>query len=181
MRNFIKIHWFGLLLSFISALFFFVMALVFYSPRQDSLNRGFIPCTQQLVKEVFACQEQKHWCMSKAIVKNTGCNFKVVFKGVTDWVGGKQPAPWSNYLFEPVLPEPDVAEDDAAVKEYYAENPHSAEDMLKLQQDWDNLEKEWRNTPTDSDSVVADKDEVKQNIHKNIQEVKKENVNEEQK
>lgn len=181
MRNFIKIHWFGLLLSFISALFLGLMALVFYSPRQDTLKRGFIPCTQQLVKEVFACNEHKHWCMSKAIVKNTGCDFKVVLVGAKAWAEGKQPTPWSNYLFEPELPEPDVAEDDAAVQEYYAENPHSEEDMLKLQQDWDTLEKEWNNAKADSDSEVAVKEETKQNIHQNIKDVVRENVNEEQK
>ncbi len=181
MRNFIKIHWFGLLLSVPTVLFFGVMALVFYSPRQDALKRGFIPCTQQLVKEVFACSEHKHWCMSKAIVKNTGCDFKVVFSGVKAWAEGKQSAPWSNYLFEPELPKTDLAEDDAAVQEYYAENPHSEEDMLKLQEDWNNLEQEWNKTNADSDSEVAVKEETKQNIHQNIKDVVKENVNEEQK
>lgn len=181
MRNFIKIHWFGILLSFISVLFLGLMALVFYSPRQDVLKRGFIPCTQQLVKDVFACGEHKHWCMSKAIVKNTGCDFKVVLDGAKAWAEGKQPAPWSNYLFEPKLPEPEAAEDDAAIKAYYAENPHSEEDMLKLQQDWDTLEKEWNNAKADSDSEVAVKEEVKQNIHQNIKDVVRENVNEEQK
>ena len=181
MRNFIKIHWFGILLSFISVLFLGLMALVFYSPRQDALNRGFIPCTQQLVKDIFACGEHKHWCMSKAIVKNTGCDFKVVLGGTKAWAEGKQPAPWSNYLFEPELPKTDLAENNAAVQEYYAENPHSEEDMLKLQQDWNNLEKELNNIKTDSDSEVTVKEQTKQNIHQNIKDVVRENVNEEQK
>ena len=69
---------------------------------------------------------------------------------------------------------------------YYVDNlmhlkKMKAEDMLKLQQDWDTLEKEWNNAKADSDSEVAVKEEVKQNIHQNIKDVVRENVNEEQK
>lgn len=175
MRNFIKIHWFGILLSIPTALFFSGLALVFYSPRQDTLNRGFIPCTQKMVKEVFECNEQKHWCMSKAIIKNTACDFTVIFNGLSAWVAGKQPTPWSNYFFEPVLPT--EQSDDDLKQDFYTENPRSAEDMAKLKQDWDNLEKTLNNPAGDADSKTADKEATKQDINQHIQDVVKEKVN----
>ena len=88
------------------ALIFGVLYLstaMYLSPRQDVLNRGFIPCTKQLVFELSGCQKGKIGCPLKLLWQDMKCNIKVVGNGFKNWVAGNQPAPWSNYLFEPEM------------------------------------------------------------------------------
>lgn len=143
MRNFLKIHWFGFIISIFAVFYLTVFLLVLFAPREDNLNRGFIPCTQQLAQGIFACEKSKIWCMSKAIVKNTWCDVSVVLDGFGAWVRGNQATPWANYLFEPELPEKNSGEADESLQQFYAENPDIVGDMEKLDQERQKLEKQW--------------------------------------
>ena len=140
MRNFLKIHWFGFIISVFAVFYLTVFLLVLFAPREDGLNRGFIPCTKTLAAEIFACEQNKAWCMSKAIVKNTWCDTLVVLDGFGAWVRGRQKTPWANYLFtpEPFETEPPAEE----LQQFYAENPDIAADMQKLDQDRQKLEQD---------------------------------------
>ena len=140
MRNFLKIHWFGFIVSVFAVFYLTVFLLVLFAPREDKLNRGFIPCTKTLASEIFACEQNKAWCMSKAIVKNTWCDTLVVLDGFGAWVCGRQKTPWASYLFTPEL----LAEEPQAeeLQQFYAENPDIAADMQKLHQDRQKLEQD---------------------------------------
>ncbi|MFR8205278.1 MAG: hypothetical protein ACLU99_02275 [Alphaproteobacteria bacterium] len=59
-------------------------------------------------------------------------------------MSGKQPAPWSNYIFIPELPE-DENFDNAARAEYFKTNPDIAVEMQDLKQ----LNKELENEQPD--------------------------------
>ena len=86
----------------------YLTTVMYLSPRQDAEERGFIPCTKQLVLALQNCRAGKLGCPLKLLVKDMGCNIGVVGTGVADWFAGKQPTPWANYLFEPKF----VATDD---------------------------------------------------------------------
>lgn len=99
------------------------------------MNRGFIPCTKMLVRELFACTENKTWCMAKNIVKNTWCDTKVVLRGVENWAKGRQNTPWANYYFTPLEDSEQEKEDiSPELKQYYEENPDIAKQMETLAQ-----------------------------------------------
>lgn len=166
MLNFIKIHWFGLILSIVVIFYAAVFVVVFLSPRQDELKRGFIPCTEVLVKDMFDCNG-KAWCMSKAIVKNTGCDTKIVLEGITSWVKGKQPTPWANYLFEPEMgKEQNEGEIHPELEEFYRDNRDIKADMEELDKKWQELEKSLADdkiteVPVKKQEVEESKEEVK--------------------
>lgn len=82
--------------------------------------------------------------MLKAVLGNSWCDAKVVAGGAKAWVSGKQPAPWSNYIFIPELPE-DENFDNAARAEYFKTNPDIAVEMQDLKQ----LNKELENEQPD--------------------------------
>lgn len=129
-------------MSVFAVFYLTVFLLVLFAPREDKLNRGFIPCTKQLAEEIFSCTENKTWCMSKAIVKNTWCDTLVVLDGFGAWVRGRQETPWANYLFTPEPLDAAQNEPDAALTEFYAENPDIAGDMEKLHHDRQKLEQD---------------------------------------
>ena len=166
MLNFIKIHWFGLILSVVAVFYTAVFVMVFLSPRQDELKRGFIPCTEILVQDMFDCNG-KAWCMSKAIVKNTGCDTKIVLEGLGDWVKGKQSTRWANYLFEPRMDkENNQDEKHPELEEFYRDNRDIKADMEKLNRQWQELEKSLPNdkiteVPVKEQAVKENKEEVK--------------------
>lgn len=149
MFNFIKIHWFGLLVSILALFYLLIFLVVLFAPGQDSLNRGFIPCTQNMTKEMFSCTENKTWCMSKAVVKNTWCDVKIVARGFEDWVKGKQKTPWENYLFTPeeaaISQQPEMD-----LQQFYEENQDikSQMDELYRQQKNNGLNLEDKNEST---------------------------------
>lgn len=164
MLRFIKIHWFGLILTIIGVFYALIFILVFLSPRQDELKRGFIPCTETLVKEMFDCNG-KAWCMSKAIVKNTGCDTKIVLEGFGNWVEGKQPTPWANYLFEPEIGKDQNKEEiHPELEEFYKDNRDIKADMEKLNKQWQELEKSF------SDDKIAEVPVKKQEAEENKEE-----------
>jgi hypothetical protein len=123
----LKKYWFPILIELIVVFFAALFVVVALSPRQDSQNRGFIPCTDKLIEDLSACGGNKI-CAVETIVANTWCDFKVMGEGVSLWLGGKQPRPWSNYLFEPEWEE----ETDEDLLEFYRNNPDLEKDMRRL-------------------------------------------------
>lgn len=106
----------------------YLSTVMYLSPRQDLQERGFIPCTKQLVFELSGCQNGKIGCPLKLLWQDMKCNIKVVGNGVNNWLNGTQPTPWANYLFEPEL----YVQDE--------ENPYNGDmhqDMLDLNQQHD--------------------------------------------
>lgn len=128
--TFLKNHWFGFILSLFVFAFVVVFVLVMISPRQDLQKRGFIPCTEILADELFACEKNKAVCMVKAILKNTWCDTKVIGEGAKLWADGKQKTPWENYLFTPELEDPE--ELDEGLEEFYEQTPDVEASMNNL-------------------------------------------------
>lgn len=94
---------FGLLFSGVV----YLTVVMYLSPRQDVKERGFIPCTKQLIIALQDCPAGKLGCPFKLLVEDMACNIGVVGTGATNWIKGKQSTPWANYLFEPKLAEAD--------------------------------------------------------------------------
>lgn len=114
--------------TFLAALIAFtiyLIAVLSVSPKNDAQNRGFIPCTKELVVQVSECGRGSLWCMAKGIWQDTKCNVKVVASGVKMWMWREQPTPWANYLFVP-----------SAEAELDEDNPYTgvvAEDVQTLE------------------------------------------------
>lgn len=131
--NFIKHHWFGIIISLFVTAFMLVFVLVLISPRQDLQKRGFIPCTETMANELFACQDNKVFCMVKTILQNSWCDTKVIGDGLKLWANGEQKTPWANYIFTPELAEPEIV--DEGLAEFYDQTPDvegSMNDLKKL-------------------------------------------------
>ncbi len=79
----------------------YMVAMLAAAPKNDALNRGFIPCTRDFVTKVSDCGRGELSCMAAGIWQDTKCNLYVIFDGAGAWLRGKQPTPWANYLFEP--------------------------------------------------------------------------------
>ena len=111
---FIKKNWFGIFVTFLVLIGMVVSILVFISPKQDAKRRGFIPCTENFVISFNSCdKDSQYTCLLKEILKNSWCDAKVIGEGMSLWVKGEQSAPWSNYIFKPVLtPQPSSEEID---------------------------------------------------------------------
>jgi hypothetical protein len=133
-HSLIKNHWFGLLMSAFALLYAALMLIIVSAPREDLLERGFIPCTKIMMDEILACPQGKIGCMSKIIVRNNLCDIGVIAGGFSAWIKGKQPRPWSNYFFTPELNAKPSAESDEVLEEYYQQNPNIAEQMEKIHQ-----------------------------------------------
>ena len=153
-------------MSVFAVFYLTVFLLVLFAPREDKLNRGFIPCTKQLAEEIFTCTENKTWCMSKAIVKNSWCDTLVVLDGFGAWVRGRQETPWANYLFKPEPLDAGQIEPDEALTEFYAENPDIAGDMEKLHQDRQKLEQD---IETAIKQDLANKNKAAENLKAEIE------------
>lgn len=133
--NFIRYHWFGLLVSVIVALFLCQFLLVLIAPHQDEQKRGFVPCTEEMSEELHRCRS-RNLCVLDAVVDNTFCNTGVIVEGFRLWVAGKQDSPWANYLFEPELNRPSAEDDvdaEASLDEYYRDVPDINAEMDELQ------------------------------------------------
>ena len=134
--NYIKQHWFGMGISCFMAYFLLVFIMVAVSPQNDEKNRGFIPCSHEQTEKIINCQKNKVFCVLSASVRGNVCYMKVLNKGFFDFVIGKQPRPWSNYLFTPEIvqnPEKD-AQYEAELQAILAENPTLVEDMEKIKE-----------------------------------------------
>lgn len=100
MEKFWKLLYYYCLGAFILSVIYLTVML-FISPRQDALKRGFIPCTEQLVINISECERGKMSCPMKHLWQDMKCNINVVLSGFGAWVKGEQKTPWANYLFEP--------------------------------------------------------------------------------
>ena len=139
MRKFLKKHLFWIIIDIVFTIYFLFLALVFFAPRVDMAERGFIPCTKKMINDMLICQQNKTWCTVKFVVKNNICDFKVVKEGFRLWLDGKQERPWSNYYFEPVLEEPET--EDEELKAYYQEHLDLFSEMEELNKNRIELEK----------------------------------------
>ena len=86
----------------------YLTAMLYVSPRQDAQERGFIPCTKELVYELSGCERGKLSCAAKHLWRDMKCNVGVIYAGAKMWAKGEQATPWANYLFEPVLEAKEV-------------------------------------------------------------------------
>ena len=127
--NFIKSHWFGLIIWLWLVLFAILTAIVLVSPHHDAKNRGFAYCTQNLVDDLNDCN-QKISCSVKVILNNTICDIKIIYAGITAWIDGKQNTPWDNYIFTPELPSSYIDEEER--QEYLKEYPDTLAEMARL-------------------------------------------------
>lgn len=132
---------------------YFTIVLVL-SPKNDLKNRGFVACTKELVMNLGECKSGQFACVLGSFYDDTECNSAVIFKGFANWLKGKQPAPWSNYIFEPMLI--DNSENP------YAGNP--AEDMETMQLEHDFMQQKLdeleaiknRSLQTDESVIISD-------------------------
>lgn len=128
--DFIRRYWFGLITGAFIFVFLVLFILILLSPRQDAQKRGFIPCTEAMAENLLSC-EGKVFCLLSAVIKNSWCDMKVVGKGFSKWLEGKQSTPWENYIF---IPEPAIDEsfDAQARAEYLKSSPNIKEEMQRL-------------------------------------------------
>lgn len=136
--NFIKKYWFNLFIALIIVISMVFTLLIAFSPKADKLERGFIPCTKLLAENVTNCHG-KLWCTFKAITKNSVCDAKVIYQGISQWIEGKQDYPWSNYYFTPDLSHLQTTLDENS-ELFYQENPNYIQDFEELQKEHKKLE-----------------------------------------
>lgn len=134
--NYIKQHWFGMSISCFMAYFLLIFIMVAISPQNDEKNRGFIPCSYEQTEKIISCRENKLICVLSASLRGNVCYMKVMNKGLWDFITGKQPRPWSNYLFEPEIVQNDGkdAEYEAEIQKVMEENPTLVDDMEKIKE-----------------------------------------------
>lgn len=138
--TFVKTHWFGLLIGFWLLAFVIMLVLIIISPKYDLKNRGFTYCTQCLVDDLQDC-DRAFGCSIKAVTRSTWCDIKIIAEGLSLWYNGKQPAPWSNYIFTPEINTAFDDTNDKDMAKYLEENPDTVahmQELIKLRKDWDN-------------------------------------------
>lgn len=81
----------------------YLTAVLYLAPRNDKLERGFIPCTKELVFGLSGCESGHLKCPLKLLWQDMKCNIGVIYNGAINWAKGEQATPWANYLFEPQL------------------------------------------------------------------------------
>lgn len=126
----IKKYWFHVVAGLSAGIFGLLFVLILAAPKQDAQNRGFVACSQQLLQRLGQC-DHRLWCSSKAVAANSRCDIAVIWHGICSWIDGKQPYPWSNYLYEPEL---SGWVDEEARQEYLKQYPDTKQEMEKLHQ-----------------------------------------------
>ena len=58
----------------------YMVAMLAAAPKNDALNRGFIPCTRDFVTKVSDCGRGELSCMAAGIWQDTKCNLYVIFE-----------------------------------------------------------------------------------------------------
>ena len=129
--NFIKSHWFGILICLWLVLFVAMMVVVLIAPHNDAKNRGFAFCTHNLINTLENCN-RKIICSTKAITDNTVCDIKIITNSFYKWLKGDNRFPWSDYIFSPEKSFSYIDEEER--KEYLNEFPDTLEEMEKLKQ-----------------------------------------------
>lgn len=135
MEKICKITYYSVLGAF-CAFVLYLTAVMFFSPRQDALKRGFIPCTETLVNNLTFCKRGGIGCPLGYLWQDTKCNITVVWKGFREWIGGRQNTPWANYLYTPMA----VAETDEQLP--YSGNV--SDDMVDINNQHDFIEQKHR-------------------------------------
>ena len=130
MIKFIKHFWFHIFITFLLLCFVGIAVLILLSPKQDMKRRGFVPCTEEMIEDLLNCN-RRFLCSSRAIIENNLCVAQVIRIGFSDWVKGKQPRPWSNYIFKPELYS-DSFIDQEEVKKYLETHPDVKIEMERL-------------------------------------------------
>ncbi|MBR1604753.1 MAG: hypothetical protein IJ660_01435 [Alphaproteobacteria bacterium] len=136
--RFLQHHWFNIVVVLLVFLALGMTLLIAFSPKQDAKKRGFIPCTLQLAEQVANCRGGL-WCTTKAVVKNSWCDSKVIGQGIKLWLQKQQPAPWSNYFFTPDLSHLETSINEHA-ELFYQENPNYIQDFENLKREHKKLE-----------------------------------------
>ena len=131
MLNYLKKHAFILVFGVFFALYFAFLMLIFFAPRVDVYERGFVACTKNMIGEFSACHNGKIRCAAKIMLKNHLCDFNVVKTGFSLWLNGEQKTPWANYYFEPVEEDLNPTEDEA-LQAYYKEHADIVKEMEDL-------------------------------------------------
>ena len=91
------------LLALVVLFMLYMTTMLALAPKIDEQKRGFIPCTEQLVLSVSACNRGEMMCPLKHLWQDMKCNTSVILEGFGAWVRGKQNSPWANYLFKPEI------------------------------------------------------------------------------
>lgn len=155
----IKKHWFGIIAGMIFVLYALFLMLVFFAPRVDIKERGFVFCTKQMMAQFGECSKNKVLCTIKVMLKNNVCDFNVVKTGFVQWLDGTQKTPWANYYFEPVLSQEDPA-DDEELKAYYQEHLDLFAEMEELNKNRIELEKQTQKIVDEPPSAPTEDDEI---------------------
>jgi len=141
MCRFLKKHLFWSVVGFIFALYFVFLGIIFFAPRVDAQGRGFIPCTEEMMNRLYQCEKNKVWCAVKIVIRNNACDMRVIKKGFSLWLEGKQKTPWANYYFTPIIePATDTDENFLILDEKEAEE--TLRQMEELNQKANVLKKE---------------------------------------
>jgi len=140
MRKYFGKHAFWTVFGIIFTLYFVFLMIIFFAPRVDLYERGFVACTKNMIQEFSMCQKNKTLCAAKVMLKNHVCDFNVVKTGFSLWLDGKQKTPWENYYFEPVTEEP-VSTEAEELKAYYEKHLDMLKEMEELNQKYFELEK----------------------------------------
>lgn len=137
----IKKHAFVIVFVSFFALYFAFLMLIFFAPRVDLYERGFVSCTKNMIADFAKCEKNKLGCAVKIMAKNHVCDFKVVKTGFSEWMVGKQKTPWANYYFEPVTEDLNPMEDEE-LQAYYREHRDIVSEMEALNQKYFELDKQ---------------------------------------
>lgn len=139
----IKKHAFMIFFGIIFILYFAFLTLIFFAPRVDVQQRGFVACTHQMIANFSVCGKHNVWCAGKVMLKNHACDFRVVTTGLKAWWNGLQKTPWANYYFEPQTEEkqPEI-EMDEELQAYYQKHLDMVSEMEALNQKYIELEKQ---------------------------------------
>jgi len=135
----LKKHAFMIGFGIVFCVYLAFLALVFFAPRVDLYERGFVGCTKKMIVEFSVCQKNKMWCTLKMMLKNHVCDFKVVKTGFSSWLQGEQKTPWANYYFEPVTENLNPTEDEE-LQTYYQEHLDMLSEMEELNKKYFELE-----------------------------------------
>ena len=137
----IKRYWLGEVMGCLTSIFVVVLVIVIIAPKQESKQRGFVKCTQNMVSQLIDC-DKAVLCSMKAIVSNTLCDIKVINTGISKWLKGEQERPWSNYIFEPETENFESFIDEEERAEYLQKYPNVEQEMQRLNKLREELENE---------------------------------------
>ncbi len=138
--SWIKKNWFTALVCLAAALFMLTVVLVLAAPKQDKQSRGFVKCSEKLADDLSFCNNAL-WCSAKAVFAASKCDVGIIAYGISQWLADKQDYPWSNYMFEPELPE-NAFVDEKARTEYLAKYPNTKQEMIELYKQREEIENE---------------------------------------